>query len=251
MNNIRVWLALFLLLPPLAGLAQNAALTVAVTATAPPFAFRDDAGRLKGFNIDLVYALCERLQRECRLEVMAFPEVIPAVSAGRFDLGVANTLRTPEREKLVRFTRVVWRSTSSLIGRRELGGAQPQALLAHEQTCAIAGTRQIAWLQERAAKPPLSAAGNSELIEWLSQDRCDLALLPTQQALPFLQASAGQRFGYIGVPFSEHGLGGDVHIALRPGNDKLQGEIDRALDALIRDGTHDRLSRRYFPFGIL
>lgn len=231
--------------------AQPAALTVAITATAPPFAFKDDAGVLKGFNVDLVQAMCERLQRACRLEVMRFPDVIPAVNAGRADVGVANTLKTPEREKQVRFTRVVWRSTSSLIGRRELGGALPAQLLRTVQTCGIASTRQLAWLAEHVSRPPVSAAGNTEVMDQLMQNQCDLTLLPTQQALPFLQSAAGQRFGYIGIPLSDSGLGGDVHMVVRPGTDRLLADIDQALDSLVRDGTHERLSRRYFPFGIL
>ena len=231
--------------------AQSAPMTVAITATAPPFAFKDDAGVLRGFNVDLVQAMCERLQRVCRLEVMRFPDVIPAVNAGRADVGVANTLKTAEREKLVRFTRVVWRSTSSLLGRRELGGALPTQLLSAVQTCGIAGTRQLAWLTERVTRPPVSAAGNTEVLDLLAQNQCDLTLLPTQQALPFLQSPAGQRFGYIGIPLGDSGLGGDVHMVVRPGSDRLLANIDQALDSLVRDGTHERLTRRYFPFGIL
>lgn len=231
--------------------AQQAPLTVAITATVPPFAFRDDAGVLKGFNVDLVNALCERLQRACRLEVMRFPDVIPAVNAGRADVGVANTLKTPEREKQVRFTRVVWRSTSSLVGRRELGGALPAQLLGTVQTCGIGSSRQLAWLSDHVARPPITAVGNAEVLELLTQDKCDMTLLPTQQALPFLQSTPGQRFGYIGIPLNDSGLGGDVHMVVRPGTDRLLSEIDQVLDGLVRDGTHERLSRRYFPFGIL
>lgn len=233
------------------GHAQPAVLTVAITATVPPFAFKDEAGVLKGFNVDLVHAMCERLQRACRLDVVRFPDVIPAVNAGRADVGVANTLKTPEREQLVRFTRVVWRSTSSLIGRRDLGRAQPAQLLGAVQTCGIAGSRQLAWLAEHVNRPPVSAAGNTEVLDLLMQNQCDMTLLPTQQALPFLQSPAGQRFGYIGIPLSDSGLGGDVHMVVRPGTDRLLNDINQALDSLMRDGTHERLSRRYFPFGIL
>lgn len=231
--------------------AQDEPLTIAITDSAPPFAYRDEQGNLKGFNVDLVNALCQQLQRKCKLEVLRFPEVIAAVSSSRFDLGVANTLRTPERDKLVRFSRVIWRSTSSLIGLRELGGAQRNILLAQEQTCAIAGSRQFGWLGEHAAKPPLAAGGNAELLEQLSLQGCTLALMPTQQALAFLQGKDGQRFGYIGAPLGDSGLGGDVHIALRPGSDNLKDLVDAALDALIRDGTHERLTRRHFPYSIL
>ncbi len=245
------WVGVCAALPWVMAHAQSTPLTVAITATAPPFAFKDDAGVLKGFNVDLVQAMCERLQRACRLEVMRFPDVIPAVNAGRADVGVANTLKTPEREKLVRFTRVVWRSTSSLIGRRELGSAPSTQLLGTVQTCGITGTRQLAWLAERVSRPPVSAAGNTEVMDLLIQNQCDMTLLPMQQALPFLQSPAGQRFGYIGTPLSDSGLGGDVHMVVRPGTDRLQADVDQALDSLVRDGTHERLSRRYFPFGIL
>lgn len=243
--------AMLLALSASAGALAEATLQVAITDTAPPFAYRDDKGALKGFNVDLVQALCQRLQRACRIEVLRFPEVIPAVGGGRFDIGVANTLRTPEREKLVRFSRVVWRSTSSLIGHRELGGAPLATLLKRETTCAIAGTRQLGWLGENTPSPPLAASGNQELLKLLGQNQCTLALMPTQQALAFLQGKEGQAFAYIGAPLTDSGLGGDVHMVLRPGNDSLKDEIDSALDALIRDGTHERLSRRHFPYSIL
>jgi len=243
--------AMLLALSASAGALAEATLQVAITDTAPPFAYRDDKGTLKGFNVDLVQALCQRLQRACRIEVLRFPEVIPAVSGGRFDIGVANTLRTPEREKLVRFSRVVWRSTSSLIGHRELGGAPLATLLKRETTCAIAGTRQLGWLGENTPSSPLAASGNQELLKLLGQNQCTLALMPTQQALAFLQGKEGQAFAYIGAPLTDSGLGGDVHMVLRPGNDSLKDEIDSALDALVRDGTHERLSRRHFPYSIL
>ncbi|WP_374327583.1 substrate-binding periplasmic protein [Azonexus sp.] len=234
-----------------AGALAGEVLQVAITDTAPPFAYRDDKGALKGFNVDLVNALCQRLQRQCKIEVLRFPEVIPAVSSGRYDLGVANTLRTPEREKLVRFSRVIWRSTSSLLGRRELGGAPLAALLKQESTCAIAGSRQLTWLDENARTPPLAASGNQELLKLLGDKQCTLALMPTQQALAFLQGKEGQAFAYIGAPLADSGLGGDVHMVLRPGKDGLKAEVDNALDALISDGTHERLSRRHFPYSIL
>ena len=166
---------------------------------------------------------------------------------------MGNLLKTPERERLVRFSIPYWRSTSSFIGAH--GSALPAAddRLPQARICAIADTRQHHYLLQlkRNGGSVVATHGNGETIDKLTRGECALALLPTVQALPFLQSPAGREFAFIGAPRTRHQLGGDVRIALPPDAAGLQQRVDAALREMIRDGTHERLSRRYFPFSIL
>jgi len=228
-------------------------LLIAITDSAAPFSQRNARGELTGFNVDLARELCKRLAQACRLQAMPFPDILPAVAAGKADLGMGNLLKTPERERLVRFSAPYWRSTSSFIGPH--GSTLPTAddRLPQASVCAIADTRQHHYLQQlkRDGGSIVATHGNGETLDKLTRGECTLALLPTVQALPFLQSPAGREFAYVGAPRTRQQLGGDVRIALPPDDAELQQRVDAALRAMIRDGTHERLSRRYFPFSIL
>jgi ABC-type amino acid transport substrate-binding protein len=93
--------------------------------------------------------------------------------------------------------------------------------------------------------------GNADLFSALKGGKCRLAVAPMMQVLPFLQSADGVGLGFLGAPMTDEGLGGDVHLVVRPDAPLLREQVDDALRAIMRDGTHDRLSRRYFPFSIL
>ena len=49
----------------------------------PPFVFRDQHGRLTGFNVDLARALCQELGSSCALRIKDFEVLLPALDEGR------------------------------------------------------------------------------------------------------------------------------------------------------------------------
>lgn len=233
--------------------AMGQELVVAVTNSSVPFAYTNPEGELIGFNIDLGRAICEHLKRPCRFEAMDFPKVIPAVNTGRADIGLGNTLKTAEREKLVAFSVPIWRSTSSFIGATGISLATPADALKGRTVCVVDGAIQQTFLRKLGGPSAslLARATNQEVLESLRLGECKLALLPTMQALPFLQSGAGKRYTYIGTPLSQDGLGGTVHVVVRPDQADLQASVNEAIQALIRNGRHEKISRRYFPFSIL
>ncbi len=229
-------------------------LVVAITGTAVPFSYLDEKGELVGFNADIAHAICQRLKRACRFEVRKFPEILPMVAAGRADIGIGNYLKTPDRENQVLFSIAYWRSTSSFIGTERLKLPAPEAIARQLRTCVTEGSRQHGYLQgltQRQAEMILPSATNQQAFENLAAGRCALVLAPTMQGLNFLQSPAGKGYAFLGAPLSQEGLGGDVHLIVKPDADNLRQQIDAALRGLIADGTHSRLSQKYFPFPII
>lgn len=236
-----------------AATAQQAPLVVAITNTVASFSIADDKGHLTGFNADFVRAICDKLKRECRFDARPFPEILPRVAGGQADLGVGNYLRTPEREQQVRFTMPYWRSTSSFIGIPSHRLPPLDELGLHHSLCLTEGSRQIDFIRKQPGRPiRIEVTGNNQAaFDGLRDGRCSLLLLPTLQALDFLRSPAGKPYAFLGKPLSEQGLGGDVHMVVRPDQPALLAQINAAIQALIDDGTHERIARQYFPFKLL
>lgn len=227
---------------------------VGLTATSQAFSAADASGGLSGFNVDIVNEICRRINRPCELKEYPFRDILPSVAAGRLDIGVANLLKTPERARQALFTTPYWRSTSSFIGKSGAKLPHLTALLTDYRVCVIAATRQDSFLRGLPGagdKSVVALPSNRETLLGLRDRLCDFALVPTVQALSFLQAADGAGFAFVGFPLMDQGLGGEVHLVVTPKRPELLKEVDDALKALIREGVHERISRRHFPFSIL
>ena len=228
-------------------------LVVAVTQTTVPFSYPDERGELTGFNIEFGRAICRKLGEGCRFTPMAFPSILPNVSGGMADIGIANTLKTPERERQVAFSVPFWRSTSSFFGASGSNFRDTHEALEKYRVCAIEGSRQSEYLRASAGPPGhlIAVANNQDTMDGLRRGTCQVALAPTLQILSFLQSPQGHGFSFLGAPLTDQGLGGTVHMVVRPDKPELLRRLDQAIKELILDGTHERLTRRYFPFSIL
>lgn len=233
--------------------AHAADLVVAVTPATVPFSYPDASGELTGFNVEFTRAICRKLGQSCRFEATPFPRILPMVSEGKADIGVGNTLKTPERERLVSFTLPYWRSTTSFLGASGTLFRDARDALDRHKVCAIEGSRQSDYLRASGGTVAhlVLVGSNQDGISSVRQGRCALYLAPTMQVLGFLQSPEGKGFGFLGAALSEQGLGGNVHMAVRPDQPELLRRVDQAIKELILDGTHEQLSRRYFPFSIL
>jgi histidine transport system substrate-binding protein len=227
-------------------------LVIGITSTARPFTFNDEQGRMTGFNVELAHQLCTRLKATCRLDPGSFPQLLSGLADGSIQIGIGNLLKTPEREEKMLFSRPIWRSTSSFIGRKTLGRVSPERIRQSHPVCAVQKTQQAAWL---AARP--GPAGHllefptfREVFDALAEGRCALAFMPTLGGLDFLASPRGRDFDYFGPPLRDDGLGGTVHLAIIRSRPDLRVAVDAALEKMSLDGSYRFLISRYFPFDI-
>ncbi len=70
----------------------------------PPFAEIDASGAWMGWEIELLWALCEKAQLECEIVPVAWDGIIPALNAGQID-AIMNSIGVNEdRLKVIDFT---------------------------------------------------------------------------------------------------------------------------------------------------
>lgn len=85
------------------GERTNGILTIGTNAEFPPYEFYQN-GQIVGIDMDIMQAVCDRLQVEMKVEDMAFDSVITAVSTGKIDIGASGFTVTEDRKKNINFT---------------------------------------------------------------------------------------------------------------------------------------------------
>ncbi len=105
--------------PPVSGTKHaGPALTVATSATFPPYEYYNDA-KIVGIDMDLAKAIAQRLGRRLVIEDMEFDSIVGAVQSGKADLGIAGMSVTADRLKNVDFTNPYTESKQVVIVRAQ------------------------------------------------------------------------------------------------------------------------------------
>jgi len=106
MKRVTFFAFVLLTMGVLAGISMAAEkpLIMGTESTFPPYEFRNDKNELVGFDVDLATIIAKKLNRELKIEDMAFDSLIPALLSGKIDMVVAGMTITEERKKKVAFS---------------------------------------------------------------------------------------------------------------------------------------------------
>src|SRR5690554_2578181 len=72
--------------------------------TYPPFETVDQDGNIVGFDIDVVNAICERINCVAQFQTTAWDGIFAALANGEFDMIASGITITEERARVVEFT---------------------------------------------------------------------------------------------------------------------------------------------------
>lgn len=89
---------------PPSDLITSGTLTVGSDTTYPPFEYIDTAtGQAKGFDVDLITAIAQRMGLQAKVVTTKFDTIIDDEAAKRFDVVISAVSVTPDRQKKVDF----------------------------------------------------------------------------------------------------------------------------------------------------
>ena len=227
--------------------AAQERLRIGVDPTYPPFSDVDDANRLVGFDIDIALALCARMEAECTFVRQEWEGLIPELLAGSFDAIVSSMSITEKRRRLVAFTERYYSSGVRFVARKgsDFDAEDP----AGRTVGALRATIASDWLEgnrSRFAAVKLHS-DQTELLQALVEGRVDAVFGDGIGYWAWLQSPEGAGFAYAGDAYRlDEGIG----IAVRKEDEALRQSVNRALRAILADGTYERINARYFPFDI-
>jgi ABC-type amino acid transport substrate-binding protein len=127
---------------------SSGTLRCAVVLDFPPMGMRDDANNPIGFDVDYCNDLAAALGVEAEIVETAFPERIPALMAGRVDVGVASTSDTLERAKTVGFSIPYYAFENAVVGNEAVGMTTWEDMRG-KTVGATAGTYEAIWVEAK------------------------------------------------------------------------------------------------------
>ena len=251
-----------------AGLAQAEPVRIATEGAYKPYNFKDAAGNLVGFEVDLAKELCKRMNKECVMVEQAWDGIIPSLVAKKYDAIMAGMSIKAKREKVISFSRYYvatpirfavpkesdlagYKGTIDAITLAEVNDAEKAAL--DHMKAALQGKTvgvQASTTHEDFMKQYMSD------IELKSYDTMDNMILDLQAgridagytAVTFLKPiieDAGDVVE-IGPNMTGGPLGRGVGVGVRKEDNELRDAFSAAIDSMIADGSLSKLAIQWF-----
>jgi lysine/arginine/ornithine transport system substrate-binding protein len=226
-----------------------------VDASYPPFESKAANGQLVGFDIDLGNEICHRLQDQCKWVENDFDGMIPALKAKKFDGILSSLSMTDQRLKEINFSVKLFNTPTRMVAKTGSGLLPTVASLKGKHVGVEQGT-----IQETYAKAYWAPNGvtvvpykdQNQVQADLVAGRLDATLQDAIEASQgFLAKPEGKGFSFVGANLvDKKTLGEGAGIGLRKEDVALKAQIDKAIGAMLKDGTYNKLEKKYFDFDV-
>ncbi len=217
----------------------------------PPFNYLDPVQRLKGFNIDLVRALCAEMKVKCSIRTAPWEELEAALLSGSADVLAAGSAITATALEKMDFTAPYFRMPARFALRK---GAPPATLsprtLQDLRVAVVNNSSHEAYL--KAAFPEIARVtypDDSSAFTALQDGKVAAVFADGVKLMFWLQGEASAGCCELrGGPYTESRFfGPGMAMAVSRGRTSLARFLDAGLARLYRKGVYARLYRLYFP----
>lgn len=215
----------------------------------PPFTYKSASGEWAGFEVELAQAICAEMERECVTAPTAWSGIIPALNSGKIDMIIGSMSITERRDKLVDFSKPYYNTGFAFVAPKDMDIKLPEGLSGK-----ILGV-QSATMAAKYARTQLRDTGvqikyypkQEQLNRDLLAHRVDLMLADAVAMYPVVNrdSASSLEIKKVTPPYSE-----GVAVVLRESDDKLRKQVNKAVTAVIADGTCKALSQQYFEADI-
>ncbi|MCS2149793.1 lysine/arginine/ornithine ABC transporter substrate-binding protein ArgT [Scandinavium manionii] len=228
---------------------------IGTDATYAPFSSKDAKGDFVGFDIDLGNEMCKRMQVKCTWVGIDFDSLIPSLKAKKIDAIISSLSITDKRQQEIGFSDKLYAADSRLIAAKGSPIVPTLDSLKGKHVGVLQGSTQETYANEnwRSKGIDVVAYQNQDLIySDLSAGRLDAAFQDEVAASEgFLKQPAGKDYAFAGPSVKDKKYFGDgTGVGLRKDDTELKAAFDKALDGLRKDGTYDKMAKKYFDFNV-
>jgi octopine/nopaline transport system substrate-binding protein len=272
MKNVILALTLAATIGIAPALAQDPLkVTIATEGSSPPWNSTDPTGKLIGFDVDLGYELCRRMEAAtCTFVAQDWDGIIPGLTVGKYDAIMGGMSITEKRKKTIDFSTPYAVGFNQIVMRKGLGlpptDAKTRLNLTH-----MDATKQATIDMLRTALSGRTVgvlrSSNSEIVvnelfgkvatirsydtnENMTMDlaagRIDGTLADYFVLKTFLEGKDGGVAEFYGPMLNGGPWGPGAGIGLRKTDPQLKVAFDKALASANEDGTIKALTEKWF-----
>jgi polar amino acid transport system substrate-binding protein len=219
-------------------------LIMATNAEFPPYEFWE-GGKIVGIDAEIAEAIAAKLGLTLRIDDIDFNAILPAVTSGRADMGMAGMTITEERMESVNF------STSYATGIQVIIVADGSPITSADDLFDIGGFTigvqetttgdlYTTWdLEDEGLATIQRYRRGADAVQALVTGRVDCVVIDNEPAKAFVAMNPGLHI--LDTEFAAE----DYAIAFAKNNTALRDAVDGALRELIADGTVARIIEKY------
>lgn len=226
----------------LAAVKAAGEIKIAMTGQYPPFNFVNEKNEVVGFDAAIGRGIAERIGVKGTIVTTAWDGIIAGLLAKKYDTIVGSMTITPEREKVVDFVgpyyhagRAVFVGESSTVKTLdELKGKTIGVTL---------GETHEKWAREKGGWTLRTYKGLPELMLELKGGRVDAIVVDNIPVMVAIKKT-GDKIRRLDTPNIEGGSVA-IGIAIRKDNPELKAAMQKALEAMMADGTYNKIAMEW------
>ena len=223
--------------------AGEKVLRVATEPTFAPFEFqKEGSSEFTGFDMDLIRAIGKQAGYKVEIQNMGFDALIPALNAGNIDATIAGMTITEERKAAVAFADPYYTSGLIVMVNKDNNEIKSIADLKGKRiACQIGTTGEMKSRSVEGAKV-VAFNTNTEAAMELKNKGVDAVINDSPVVGYYLAQGGNATAKTVGDVMEAEQYG----IAVKKGNDKLVGEINKAMAELKKNGEFDKIYKTWF-----
>jgi octopine/nopaline transport system substrate-binding protein len=245
--------------------------TIALEGGYAPWNLTLPGGKLGGFEPELVANLCQRIQLQCNLVAQDWDGMIPGLQAGKFDVLMDAISITPEREKIIAFSRpyAATPATFAVADTKILPKASPSAPVVKLTGDAKSDQPTVDALRKQLKGKTIGIQSGTVYTKFINDGFKDIATIRVYKTSPerdldlangridasfddvtYYAANADKK-ETAQISMAGPKIGGPIWgpgegLAFRKQDADLKAKFDTAIADALKDGTVKKLSDKWF-----
>ena len=214
-------------------------LTRSTNAQFPPYEMTTDDGGFEGIDIEIAYALAQKLGLELVVDDMDFDSALSAVQTGKSDIVAAGVTVTPERQNTMSFTDSYANGVQVVIVKE---GSDIKSIddLEGKQIGTQRGTTGYSYcIDDYGEDSVVPFDDGATAVQNLLAGKVDCVVIDKAPAQEYVKANAGLTI--LDTEYANE----DYAIGMAKDNTALQEALNKALAELKADGTIQSIIDKY------
>ncbi|SFC89410.1 amino acid ABC transporter substrate-binding protein [Clostridium uliginosum] len=235
------------------GTSDKQELVMGFDDTFVPMGFKDENGKLVGFDVELAKAVGEKLNKTIKFQAIDWSMKESELKNGNIDLIWNGYSVTDERKKMVEFSNaylnnrqvIVTLANSKISSKQDLAGAKVGAQNQSSAVDAIEADGDI--IKTFDSGKIVTFETNNDALMDLEAGRIDAVVADEILAKYYIKERGKDKYKVLDDDFGKE----TYAVGIRKGDTKFVEEFNKALEAVVEDGSAGEISKKWFGEDII